>query len=163
VLRCDLTLHRWPVMGSPSGRGPRDSAHASGGCPVAYSTMPRYRYQITAQRQRFGALPRAVASCVVGGDRQRCLVAILQAAAKRGASKAAWLSEPETAAMGAAEDPSQGPKPRTQAKDPRPLPRSRPQRQRQLRALDQTPGAGLPTHPTAVMDQLLMLMKRLPW
>ncbi|UKZ62254.1 uncharacterized protein TrAtP1_003507 [Trichoderma atroviride] len=49
------------------------------------------------------------------------------------------------------------------AEGPRPLPRSRPQRQRQLRALDQTPGAGLPTHPTAVMDQLLMLMKRLPW
>lgn len=67
----------------------------------------------------FGALPRAVASCVVGGDRQRCLVAIL--AGKRGASKAAWLSEPETAAMG--------------AEDPRRLPRSRPQRQRQLRAL----------------------------
>lgn len=56
--------------------------------------------------------------------------------------------------MGAAEDPSQGPKASSQ------IPA---QRQRQLRALDQTPGAGLPTHPTAVMDQLLMLMKRLPW
>lgn len=45
VLRCDLTLHRWPAMGSPSGRGPRDSAHASGGCSVAYNAqvpVPNY-------------------------------------------------------------------------------------------------------------------------
>lgn len=63
----------------------------------------------------------------------------------------AWLSEPETAAMGAAEGPKA-------------FPRSRPRLQLQLLALDQTPGAGLPTHPMVVMDQVLMLLsKRLPW
>lgn len=66
-----------------------------------------------------GALPRAVVNCVVGGDGQRCPVATAAA-------------EPETAALGAAERQAS-------------LPRSRPQRQLQLRALD-----------------LLMLLKRLP-
>ncbi|GFP56338.1 hypothetical protein TASIC1_0006050800 [Trichoderma asperellum] len=55
-------------MGAPSGRGPRDSAHASGGTSVAYKAQVPVP-NCGATTARFGALPRAVANCVVGGDR----------------------------------------------------------------------------------------------
>ncbi|UKZ92213.1 uncharacterized protein TrAFT101_007176 [Trichoderma asperellum] len=54
-------------MGAPSGRGPRDSAHASGGTAVAYKAQVPVP-NCGATTARFGALPRAVANCVVGGD-----------------------------------------------------------------------------------------------
>lgn len=134
-------------MRSPSGRGPRDSAHASGGSSVAYKapgTGTKLRYDDSG----FGALPRAVANCVVGGD-QPALSSLNSS--KRGASKA-WRGCQS-------QRQQRWGRLRAQGLSQIPVP--------QLLALDQIPGAGrqrpyptLPTHPDVVMDQMLMLVSK---
>lgn len=110
VLRCDLTPASLACSGLFQRAGPqRFSARERRLLrPCKYSTMPRYRYR---SKLRFddsgvGALPRAVASCVAGGDRQRCLVAI---AAKRGAPRRRGCqSQRQPAIGGLFPDPSFG-------------------------------------------------------
>jgi hypothetical protein len=79
--QCVLVLRYYAApltCNSRSGRGPRESAHASGGGSVAY--RPRYRYQITVRRQRLRRLAQSSSQLRGwwGGhqDKQHCLVSI---------------------------------------------------------------------------------------